>query len=213
MTQSHADDSLRPTNYTRSIVHVASGVAAFGLVEYVLSDRERAWVPAVFALFFWSLELLRRRSMRANRFLMWVFHRIAHPSEVAQVNSSTWYGTSLALLGLFFPKACASLGVVVLAFGAPAASFIGRRFGKLRLIHGRTLEGTLAFFFVAALGGFAALFGWHGAELGMARALLAALVAALAAATMEIFCHQLDDNFAVPLAAAGAAWAALALVT
>ncbi len=202
---------LRPTNYTRSAVHVASGVAGLVLIEHFLSDVARAAVPFAFALTFWFLEVLRRRSERANRFLMWVFHKIAHPREAHHVNSSTWYATSLALLGLFFPKACSSLALVVLAFGDPAASFVGRRWGRLKLYNGRTLEGTLSFALVAALAGFVALYAWHGAEYGALRALVAASVAAAVAALTELFCKKVDDNFAVPLAAAGAAWATLAL--
>lgn len=203
--------SLRPTNYARSLVHVACGTTSLLLIELVFSDRLRALVPTSFALFFWFLETLRRVSDRANTFLMWVFGKIAHPREAHHVNSSTWYGTSLALLGLFVPLQACAVAVAIVAFADPAASLVGRRFGKTKLVGERSLEGTTAFAIVGTLAAFAALSIWHGAELAPTRALLVAGLAAVGAAVTELVSKKVDDNFSVPMSAGLIAWTVLRL--
>ncbi|WP_437668769.1 diacylglycerol/polyprenol kinase family protein [Sorangium sp. So ce131] len=197
-----APPSVRPTNHARSLWHVGSGLAVLGLVQLL---PERAWLVAVsgaFAATAWSLEVARRMSERANERLMRFFRLIAHPHERYRVNSATWYMTALLLLALFATRQTQSVGVVVLAVADPAAALIGRRFGRTRLLEGRSLEGTLAFVAAGALSAFVVLSALGPAPLA-ARLFLAA-VAGLAGAATELFSSRLDDNFTIPLAVAAA---------
>ena len=201
--------SLRPTNYTRSLVHVGSGVGSLLLIEYVLDDRTRAIVPVAFASFFWFLEISRRLSTSANRFLMWIFKSIAHPREAHHVNSSTWYGTSLALLGLIYPLPLCALAVATVAFADPSASLVGRKWGRTKLVGQRSLEGTSAFAVVATAVGWLSLMIWHGNEFTAGRAFVVACAAGVGSAIAELMSGKLDDNLSVPLAAATIGWAAM----
>ncbi len=203
--------SLRPTNHTRSLVHVLTGIICLFLLEVVLSPRMRAIVPVVFATTFWGLEIWRRFSDRANDVLMWIFKKIAHPHEAHHVNSSTWYGTALAILGLTCPLVCCSIAVVVLGFADPAAAYVGRRYGKTKLVNGRSLEGSLTFAAVGTLVAFATIVIFH-AQLGWSAALIIAASAAAPAAAAELFSRRVDDNMSVPLAAAAGGWIALQLL-
>jgi len=204
--------SLRPTNYARSFVHVACGTSSLLLVELFLTDRMRAIVPAAFALFFWFLETIRRVSSRANTFLMWVFGKIAHPREAHHVNSSTWYGTSLALLGLFFPLPVCAVAVAIVAYADPSASLVGRRWGRTKLVGERSLEGTATFAIVGTLVAFLTLRLWHAAEFPPLRALAVAAPAGIVGAIAELVSKKVDDNFSVPMSAAVVAWTMLQLV-
>jgi dolichol kinase len=202
---------LRPTNYMRSFFHALMGVTCIVLVEYILGDRGRWMAPAAFAVTFWFLEGLRRVSHTANRALMWFFRHIAHPREAHHVNSSTWYTTALALLGLLFPKAMCTLGIAVIAFADPAASLVGRRWGRHKLVGERTIEGTATFAAVATAVGFAALRIWHPGEASPWRALAVAAAAGITAAVAELTSRRLDDNFTVPMVAGSVGWLVLAL--
>ena len=82
---------------------------------------------------------------------MRAFRHVSRPHEVEQVNSSTWYATALALLTLTLEPTVMIIGVLVLAFADPAAAIIGRRFGRISLINGRTVEGSLTFALVGAV--------------------------------------------------------------
>jgi dolichol kinase len=199
--------SLRPQNLKRSIFHVSMALTVLLLLEEVLSLQWVIIAPGLFAGTFWFLELLRRRSERANDFLMWLFRHIAHPHERVRVNSSTWYATALFVIAFIQEPLVLAVAVAVFGVGDPAAAFVGRRWGKVQLVHGRTLEGSLTFFAVATAAAMGALLVWHpGASL--AQMLGIAVFSSAVGALTELLSNRLDDNFTTPIAAAAGAWAA-----
>jgi len=199
--------SLRPTNYKRNVFHMASSVLVVGLVESVVSTPARMIsISAGFLVMAWTLEALRRNRSGLNDFLMGIFGAMAHPHEWHRVNSGTWFITALFLLALTGSIPVGLTAVAVLGFGDPVAALVGRRWGQTRLLHGRTLEGSLAFVAAGALAAMAVLTIWHP-EVGVANAAAIALVAALWGAVAELLTRRVDDNLAIPLVAGGAAWA------
>jgi dolichol kinase len=159
----------------------------------------------------WGMEISRRRWPAVNRALMGVLHPFAHPHEYTRVNSSTWYST--ALMGLSYtstPMVC-SLAVVVLGVGDPMAAVIGRRWGRTKLASGRSLEGSLAFAFFGTMAAWAMLRVCYPVEAPLPALALAA-GASIAGAAAELAVRRIDDNLAIPLAAAaGAALVGIAL--
>lgn len=201
----------RPANGTRSIFHVLSALVALLAVQLVLTPQSMVWAAGAFAASAWSMEAGRRVSPAVNRFLMWVFGRVAHPHEAYRVNSATWYATALFGLALTASPLACSLALVVLGVGDPAAGYFGRRFGRTRLAANRTLEGSLAFVVAGGLAGLGALCAFYPELTAVPCAALAG-GAAIAGAVAEIVARKVDDNFAIPIAAAaGASLVALAL--
>ena len=85
----------------------------------------------------------------------------------------------------------ASVGIVVLGFGDPAAAIIGRRYGRVKLVNGRTLEGTATFVAVGTL----VATSWLAVVWGMDPALaLLGFFGALAGGIAELFSRRVDDN-------------------
>lgn len=204
--------SLRPTNYARMAFHVAAAAFVFLLLEGLLDARECIVGSGAFAAVCWTLEASRRRSKSLNDRLMRFFRRISHPQEVHRVNSATWFATAIFLLALANEPFASAAGVAVLGIGDPAAAWVGRRYGRLGLVHGRTLEGTLTFVAAATPAAAAVLWLWHP-EVSWPGGWAIALVAAITGALVELFSRRLDDNLTVPLAgAAGAAAAAWLLL-
>lgn len=190
----------RPANYTRSLFHIASGAFSLGLLRLMPSRGSLIAAAAAFATLAWTLEIARRRSPAVNDRLMRILSPIAHPRERHHVNSSTWYGTALLILALFFPLRAAEIGVVVLGLADPAAGFIGRRFGRTRLRAGRSLEGTLTFVVAGTIGALASLAAFHA--LPWSSRLILALAGAVAGAVAELVSTRFDDNFTIPLTTA-----------
>jgi dolichol kinase len=98
--------------------------------------------------------------------------------------------------------------VAVLGFADPTAAIVGRRFGRVKLVNGRTLEGTITFFVVgvaAALG----VVAWLPAPPPVAVALALAAAAGVAGALAELFSRRIDDNFSIPIVSAAATAAVL----
>ncbi len=192
--------SLRPTNYARNVFHVFSAAIAVVTIELLQSPTAILIIALSWAAFCWTCEIGRRRSAAMNRALMRFFAPVAHPHETFRVNSATWYSTALVGLALTRSSALCVLAVAVLGVGDPIAALIGKRFGKVKLLHGRSLEGSLAFLVSAWTVAFALLFAFHG--LTPSRALATAGAGAFAGALAELLSTRVDDNLSIPLCAA-----------
>lgn len=193
--------SLRPTNYARNVLHVASAASGVVAVETVPSWTWATGIALTFAALGWTLEITRRRSDAINRFCMQLFGRTAHPHEAHRVNSATWYVSALVVLSLTHALVPVLVGLLVLGIGDPAAAVVGRRFGRVPLVHGRTLEGTLAFATAGALAAFGFLRVVHP-DVAVPAALASAVVGAAFGAIAELVSRRVDDNLSIPLAAA-----------
>ena len=200
--------SLRPTNYSRNFFHVGNGLGVALTVYYLMTPTIMKVVATSFLVLVWCLEYFRRDNGALNDLLMKMLGRFAHPHETHRVNSATWYTTALALLAWTCPPMVCLIAVVVLAFGDPAAAVIGRRFGKTKLVNGRSLEGTLAFVGFGVLAAFGMMTLWYG-TLPLTHRLLIAFTAVLPAALAELFSRRIDDNLSIPLSAAAGAQLAL----
>lgn len=200
----------RPSNPARSLFHMTSAIVSLVFCLVAFTPQQLPWVAGSIAGTFWILEALRRPFPRFNVLLMRVFRPIAHASERHRINSATWYMTALTLLALTQNAWLCVVGVAVLGFADPAASFVGRRWGRLELIHGRTLEGGLAFVLAGTLTATIALeLVTPRPALGLA--VLVAFVASVAGAIAEMLSRRLDDNLTIPLVSA--ATVALTLVS
>jgi len=192
--------SLRPTNYTRNILHVCMATAIICLVELLLNPTTMIWVAAGGFAWAWSMEISRRFSTRINDVLMVVFGAFAHPHEAHRVNSATWYTTALLIMALTFTPLQGVVGLAVLGLGDPVAALVGRRFGRIQLINGRTLAGSTAFVVFGAGAAMAALMNFHP-EIALSTAMGIALSAACVGALAELVTRRIDDNLAIPLGA------------
>ena len=137
------------------------------------------------------LDIIRLASPRWNRNFFRAFSSLASPREAGKIASSTWYLLGAFLTLLFFPRPYALAGILVLALADPAASVVGRVWGK-RPFGAGTLEGTAVFVGVAVLAILPFAPWW------------AALPAAVVTAVVERTSWRLDDNITVPLTVAAA---------
>jgi dolichol kinase len=202
--------SLRPTNYARNVYHVFSGFFAIWLIEWVLPPSWLLPVAGGCAALAWAFEIGRRRSSWINSLLMAAFRPFAHPHEAWRINSATWFTSSLVLLALTGRPVVASTALVILALADPAAALVGRRFGTIKLVNGRSLQGTLTFFVVGVVAALA-LLSWLHPELGPVPVLGIAIAGSAGGAIAELFARRVDDNLAIPVSVAGASLAVLGL--
>jgi dolichol kinase len=200
---------MRPMNLPRSFFHVGAGVLI--VVASVLFEGPTLLaIAASFAVLGWLLEGTRRLWPGWNSVLMRLFRPVAHSHEAHGVNSATWYATAWALLLLTTPEQAANVGVLALAFGDPVAGIVGRRLGRVKLLEGKTLEGSLAFLCATALVGAVYLL-WLG-DVAIGAAIATAAFAGLVGAAAEMLSTRVYDNLSVPLLAGWASALALALL-
>jgi dolichol kinase len=198
--------SLRPTNYARNIYHVANALFCVICVRFCSEMTIMIMASAMMTLA-WTCEVGRRIIPKLNDFLMALMGKLAHPHEAWRVNSATWYATACVILASMWNLPVASVGIVVLGFADPAAAIIGRKYGKIKLVNGRTLEGTSTFILVGTIATWLWLYGaWN---VSGSLALQAALVGSICGGIAELFSRRIDDNLSIPVAAALGALAVL----
>ncbi|MBL6974604.1 MAG: hypothetical protein ISR64_02625 [Deltaproteobacteria bacterium] len=196
---------IKPGNWDRSLVHVGLGLFGVLMYELVLIRGSALMVIGGMAGFAACLEVTRRIWPGWNHILVEkVFARISRPRELRGLTSSTWYTFALLLMVFLVPQPAVEAGVLVLAFADPAASTVGRRFGRRKLWGDRTAAGSLAFMATAFLVVIVFLLIAPYGLTALERLSLAATLA-VAGAVAELVSDRVDDNFTIPVMCAAVA--------
>jgi diacylglycerol kinase (CTP) len=183
-------DHTRGPQPARRLAHAAWGCLIASAVATPSISRPAflvAGASAFVALLL--LDVVRLNRPGVNRAFFTTFRWLASPREERGLASSTWYTLGAIVVAAFFPRSAAVSAILVLALADPAASYIGRRWGRRPLLGG-SVEGTLVFVGVA----FLVTWPRHGAIVGLATGVLSAWV--------ERRSGPVDDNLAIPVVAA-----------
>jgi dolichol kinase len=174
---------------TRKIVHLATLVVPVG---YLLTSEETVLLFLVpFFLCFLTVDLLRHfHSGLASLFRKYFFGRVLREEEKPTLMGSTYFLFSTILTILLFPKSIAIASLFILILADTAAALVGRGIGRIS-IFGKTLEGSLAFFFSSLL------IVWIYPNLNR----FSGGLAALGATVIEILPIKVNDNLTIPLVA------------
>jgi dolichol kinase len=162
-----------------------TGLQAFAImlpiaVLFVFMDALRFWVPSL------------------NKKVKKDFGPLMRDYELDGLSGSSWFFFSGLIALVAFPKLAAGMGIVFLAIGDPLASFVGVRWGRIKLPGKKSLEGSLALATLCSLVGTVILVGLGGLTLGTA--VLVAVLSGIAAAFAEwLPIKKVDDNFTMPL--------------
>ena len=192
--------SAVPYNVRRNLFHMLN--ATWGVVIY------HFWAPRWLAISLVGIltitltvaEVLRLRAPRWNARLQRnrLVGSIIRPGEAHRISGATFFGWGVLLTLILFPRPVAEVACLVLGFGDSAATLVGTRWGRTRILGSRTLEGSVAFAAVA----FAVVLAFRlllypAFPLGWTMAF--ALAGALCGALLELLSHRIDDNLTVPV--------------
>lgn len=135
-----------------------------------------------------------------NKFVIGLFGSVMRKREMNSVSATTPFILSSFVVIAFFPKDIAILSLLCLAFGDVAAGVIGIKFGKDKLIEGKSLQGSLACFTVCFLLTAAFIYIQN---ISSPYVPLMCLMGGLAPTIAELFSSKkLDDNFTIPVVTA-----------
>jgi len=176
----------------RKSIHLASLAIPVGY--YLTPDSwMRIWERGLLALVILSLaiEVFRLNHPRTRHVFRHFFGELLRNHEEASLLGSTYLLIACLLTIHLFPKPVAVLALMFLILGDTVAAIVGKWIGRVRLIGGKTLEGSIACFLVC--------FGLTLLMPGVPP--LVGLVGALTATIFELLPIPLDDNFRIPLSA------------
>jgi len=195
-------NSLKPLISWRSLFHASMGIFAALMYQFVLTQRQCMYVLLSILSVFFTLEALRRLFPGMNTFLLQspIFRPIARPHEFHQINSSTYYVIALSIITALFSRVNVIASILVLACADPAAAWIGKKYGRVKLYRQKSVLGSLTFLVVAMIVCLLAVF-YVGTPLPLGRALIGVLSMSVWATVTELFSSRVDDNLTIPLAA------------
>ncbi len=194
-----------PERNVRKIVHI--GVGFFVFVWWMFSEN---WIMLVFFAIPFTLILfiaMFRGNAISNTKLGELSNDKGHRSGLFL------YAVTITILVAFFFDhwTAASIGIVAMTFGDGFASEVGKRFGRHKIINGKSLEGSLTVFAVTAVMAMVIIlfYGWLIAEgyfVGDAEAIVpfwvAGIVAGALASVLEAVCPGQFDNIVTPVTVA-----------
>lgn len=189
---------IRPSNLKRSLFHMSSATFVLFLIQFTSSNFLVA-IATVYAIFCFTMEIMKRLGPELNAKIMNIFAPIAHPHEYDKMNSATWYGVGLLLLSFLYSPVLGAIAVVILGFADPLAAMVGRKYGTIKLPGNRTLEGSFTFFIVGTIA--AAFVLTYLQPIGnLSSTFLVAASAAFCGALGELAGKFPDDNLTIPMA-------------
>ena len=166
------------------------------LCYWFLPKRTALYILIPIALLFIIGDILRFRVSWAQGLFERIFGSIVRTHERKRAAGTTFFLLASVLTIVLFPKEYAILSLLFLVISDTAAALIGIRYGRIKILRQKTLEGTAAFLISALIVAF--LFRPVPFEQGV--------VGAIAATVFELFPFPCDDNFTVPLGSCGAMW-------
>jgi diacylglycerol kinase (CTP) len=183
----------------RKIWHMSTVFMMF-VIQYHASNRVSATILGVAFVVFISVDFFRLRSEKLNQFALTLMGPLMRQQELKGIAGTTYLLSGVLVIFLLFSKPIVSLSILFLAFADPIASYVGIRYGKDKILGGKTIQGFLAAYIVCALITFLFL---NAFNMQLSRQVVVALLAGFVGAFAELVpVAKLDDNFTMPILSA-----------
>jgi len=180
----------------RYVFHAVVGLVLVTML-YLLPKLVVVAAFALITIIFIAIELITLRVPRLRVWFCTNFALLVRKEEHARLTGASYFMIGALITTAAFPKEIAMLAILLLAFGDPAASAIGRWRGRVR-IWNKSLEGDLACFVSCLIVGgvFILIFGKPPVQVVITGAVFAALFQALPI--------RLNDNITIPVCSGAA---------
>lgn len=183
----------------RNAFHI-TGVTLILILYNTLPWKTGLYLLIAFSLIFLLAEILRFQWTPFNAFLTRVGKKLMRPEELNHYCGVTYMVWGALILVGFFPPAIVILSLLFLGIGDPTSSIMGTLYGKKKLLRNKSLQGTLAGFFVCTI--VSAIF-FYTNHLFPEHWILASLIAGAIGAISELITiGKIDDNLTFPVLSA-----------
>ena len=180
----------------RRLFHFTTGFLLVFILAYV--DRQQGILLALSLFIIVTItEIIRLTLPEVNQLFVRFFNPLLRGEEERKPTGTAYFLGGILLSLLLFNRNIALLSITILTTGDPAASAIGKRWGRHR-IRGKSIEGSMAFLITSA--GTGLLLNRLWPELPTEVIVTGATTGALT----ELISGKLNDNLLIPLAASGA---------
>lgn len=194
----------------RRLFHLVNGVSIATAYALLFTHGQVVRIFGAIACTVYIIDRIRIAYPEAvARHAPWVNRTLVRAEEQVRESAMTAFAIAVLLTILAVPKVAALVAIYTLAIADPLAAVVGIRFGRRRIAHNRTLEGSLTFF--AATVAIAALVLHWGTDTSALTIAGASVAIGSAAAGCELMPLRIDDNLTIPILVGFATWAMAAL--
>lgn len=182
---------------SRKLWHMVTGIV--GLYLYYTNGMSTfEWALIYFAVGAFGLlyDLYRLKNPALNRWSLKVGSYLYRECEKSQLSGFPFYALGVAVTLLAFSPNISLLAIMYLVVGDPVSSFFGIKYGKTKILEGKSLEGTMAGLIFC---GVVTFFYCLNYEPFSMKLVLFSLCGGIVGAVSELFPLKLDDNFTIPI--------------
>ena len=149
----------------RRLTHLSMGFLTAAIYALFLKKETAVSIFGIIATLTYLFEHIRvRYPEHASKFKV-ITKYFLRAEEQLKESAALPYVMAILLTMITFPKLNALGGILTLAFADPLSALIGIRFGTTRNKHGKSKEGSLAFFVVSFLVSFLLFYPFNDADL------------------------------------------------
>lgn len=193
----------------RRLVHCANGCAIATAYALVFTHQQIVHTFGSIACLVYVLDRVRIHYPELMARAPWINRLLFRAEEEFKESAMTPYAIAILLTILTFPKTIALIAIYTLAIADPLSALVGITWGRRRIVAGKSVEGSLAFF--SATAAIAAVALRMTTIVGTGTLAGVALAIGLVGAIFEMLPLRLDDNLTIPLFVGFAGWAVCAL--
>ncbi len=188
----------------RRLFHIITGILLVLIVAYLDKRRGIIFLSTLFVIAI-IFETVRLSLPYFNRIFFHHLNPLLRAEEKSRPTGAGYYLGGILLSLLLFKYEIALFSMTILAVGDPVASVTGKRFGRY-YIRGKSLEGAIGFFMASMGAGFILNGLWAELPIGIM------ITGVIAGTLSELLSNKINDNFLIPIVAAGTMEAVLSLL-
>jgi len=188
----------------RRLFHAANGVAIASSYAALFTHTEVVHLFGTIACLVYIVDRVRVAYPEALARAPWVNRLFFRADEQFRESGMIPYAIAILLTILTVPKAAALIAIYTLALSDPLSAVVGIRWGRRRIVPGKSVEGSLAFLAATALIAGAVLARTAAPPAGTLAG--TALLIGFAGAVFEMLPLRVDDNLTIPLFVGFTAW-------
>ena len=188
----------------RRLFHASMGLSVVLVYQFLLTHSRAIYILGFCACVVYILEQIRINYPELAGNIKIINKYLFRAEEQLKESAGVPYVMGILLTLISFPKVVALVAIYTLAVADPMSAIIGIKYGKTKVVQGKSLEGSLAFFVTSFIITFLVFFWWTSyLQIMLSSVILLSFLVAFICSLFEMIPLRLDDNLTIPLFTAG----------
>jgi dolichol kinase len=188
----------------RRLFHASMGISVGLVYQFLLTHSRAIYILGFCACVVYILEQIRINYPELSGNIKIINKYLFRAEEQLKESAGVPYVMGVLLTLISFPKVVALVAIYTLAVADPLSAIIGIKYGKTKIVKGKSLEGSLAFFTASLIITFLVFFWWTSyLQIMLGSIILLSFLVAFIGSLFEMIPLRIDDNLTIPLFTAG----------